>query len=102
MALIDEIDSLKATVKVLQNRLSFVLSYLGIAENSDLSNAVSQSSSALSEVTVNDSEVTNGNQPTRSYADVIQRSTVPTALNGRQLSQLYMPTLRRRIGERRM
>ena len=81
-ALIDEIDSLKATVKVLQSRLSFVLSYLGIAENTDLSNAVSQSSSALSEVTTNGSEVTNGSQPTRSYADVIQRSTVPTALNG--------------------
>ena len=59
--LIDEIDSLKATVKVLQNQLSFVLSYLGIAERIDLSNAASQSSSVPNEVTITDSEVTNVN-----------------------------------------
>jgi len=63
-------------VKVLQNQLSFVLWYLGIAESIDLSIAVSQSSSVLSEVTINDSEVTNGKQPMRSYANVIQQSTL--------------------------
>jgi len=63
-------------VKVLQNQLSFVLWYLGIAESIDLSIAVSQSSSVLSEVTINDSEVTNGKQTTRSYANVIQQSTL--------------------------
>lgn len=97
----DEISSLKATVKILQNQLNFVLSYLGIADT-DLPFVMSRNqliTTTVSETrtgtrgdddataqsnsigSIDSGGVTNNSQSVQSYANAIRKSTVQTALS---------------------